>query len=125
MLPYLCLVSVSGLLSCVRLLGPNSSVIMLVMQVTLLYEENTLLDEENKRLLKRYREDKIQHSGDKQANGGSAAKVRLIYILCTYFSAVLWKLNSCTTQLGQYHLFSAFKKYSIFLSFLFFLSNLF
>lgn len=46
----------------------------------LLYEDNTLLDEENKRLLKRYQEDKIQHSGDKQANGGSAAKVRhLLY----------------------------------------------
>ncbi|XP_038897029.1 uncharacterized protein LOC120085209 [Benincasa hispida] len=43
-------------------------------EVKLLYEENTLLDEENKRLLKRYREDKIQHSGDKQANSGSAAK---------------------------------------------------
>lgn len=51
---------------------------MLVMQVKLLYEDNTLLEEENKKLMKRYQEDKIQHSGDKQANSGSAAKVSLI-----------------------------------------------
>ncbi|KGN60239.1 uncharacterized protein LOC101208200 [Cucumis sativus] len=43
-------------------------------EVKLLYEENTLLDEENKRLLKRCREDKVQHSGDRQSNSGSAAK---------------------------------------------------
>ncbi|XP_022980896.1 centriolin-like [Cucurbita maxima] len=44
-------------------------------EVKLLYEDNMLLDEENKRLLKRHQEDIIQHSGDKQqANSGSAAK---------------------------------------------------
>lgn len=75
--------TVAFFILCETLFGPNSSVIMLVMQVKLLYEENTLLDEENKRLLKRCREDKVQHSGDRQTNSGSAAKVRCIYILST------------------------------------------
>lgn len=43
-------------------------------EVKLLYEDNMLLDKENKKLLKRYQEDKTQHSGDKQANSESAAK---------------------------------------------------
>ncbi|XP_022144939.1 uncharacterized protein LOC111014467 [Momordica charantia] len=41
-------------------------------EVKLLYEDNILLDEENKRLLKLHQEDKIQHSGDKLGNSGSA-----------------------------------------------------
>ena len=74
----------SGFLLCETIFGSNDSLFMLVMQVKLLYEDNMLLDEENKRLLKRHQEDIIQHSGDKQANSGSAAKVRLINFLVPF-----------------------------------------
>lgn len=55
------------------------------MQVKLLFEENNVLDEENKRLLRKYQKERSHHSSSGKHTGTASAKVRKRGITCTIF----------------------------------------